>query len=713
MQISKTRNLLKLRLFVLVLLALSVLLIIFFPRPGGKSLDSHRSMYARGEYQLCIDEITKLLRSSPEWDEARELLIQVELTAGQPVAALKSLMYWLESGQESLYDRPIMNMLIAAEPDVLDQGRALLEARLAEQPELDALRKFLIELEIAARRPDKVMPHLIFLAEQGAQNWGLDQRAAQLCAADNASLSMLDQVLEINPGLTWAREMKLMIALELGDYQLSLSLFKELHALSSPAQDLVTKTWFLAIEQDLIHGLDFALFVDDQNLVQEVLKRVEIARPDQLKETLPGLLELLPHDPQLLAAKAFASQDPRKGLDIILDLENSGYQPQSPSYADKKILLLKALDQIKPGYLRHIPPEQLINLALDWREDHPDRGKVIADWLDANTSGLAAELDMLRQVLAFRGSPPQLIFSGKTSFGTFIPALDFSPDSSWLFSYFSASATQGQLVNLATHEEGVVFLLSVDTPSPVAVHTGWSWSPGGKLAVVGSRNREYYIFLSDPNYPYPCTEIPLTLPDADSTIAVLGWLDASTLVLESRNLRGSRIAEFNITTGEYLWQKPRPGQPVFTADGRMAWIGQEEGTLFLDLEGKVTSYKIGFDAEILDWYPDNSKLLLQGPSGACTLDLESGSLLNTELPPLYIPGNWTADGIIWGIFPFPKPSQGFNCCCALVTLNPETGALQYAGVTIPSRAQSVSYCAQGNLLALANEFGDILVYQIP
>lgn len=685
-------TLFRVRLAVIAMLTAICIVLMFLPWQSGYGLDKYHAIFARGEYEVSIDELTKLLLRYPDWHDARALLLQSALAAGDPLTALENLLYLMEADRASQYEANVLSWL-AANEDAQEQSRVYLMDKLKTQPQRNSVRILLVQLETQTKNPDSALTHLIELGLRGAASRTLEKKVAKMCS-DRAPLERLNQVfLETqNP---WAREMMLLIALEQHDFVLAKEILRQFMGKNGPPGDLALQTWFLALREDLVRALDLAVLLGENEWIQRVLLSAENISAFQLKQILPGMLDIMPEEPRLLALEAFIASDPRVSLSLLKELEASGYIPEDQDYyGSRKLALLQDLGDFNPAYLDNIPDVLILNMALEQR-GNPALASVLADWLEQKSPGMGRDVALLRQIIASE-TEPALVWSGLDFPQYFSPGLSFSSDGRMLL----ASDPSYNSVVVVNLDSGVRMGFPAETSE-------WHWQSENTVVTLGRGSRSPKISQLDSSQT---TSLTIDLPDKNSIVYTLGRLDNDTLLLESTWQTMSRIGKLNIETGHCTWLEPRKGQPMLTSGKKVAWIWPEDGKLFIDMGDGAKSYAVD-QAEPLEWYDNDRKLLLNSQGDTYSLDLESGNLYPTPLPPLYSPGNWASETRTWGFFPFSKSKSSSLVYYSLFITDIETGLQEYAGLTI--QAASISYCAQGNLVAITNDSGKIFVYEIP
>ncbi|GEM_PF-3400302 len=708
----------KLRIGAIALLLAAMAALLIYPWNTMDVLDRCQDLYERGEYETCGRVLAGKLRRDPDWHEGRELLVKAQLAANDPLAALPNFLYLLEAGSIGDMGAPIISQLLESDRDVQNQARLLLEERLAAQPELVKTREFLLQFELAANNLPGVLKQLSTLSLKGLSFRELEGQVARKYNDYSAWAEHMDQLQADNPHWSWPGEMKLLFALEHGDLELAVNELDELLAAGSRPQDLVARTFQLALERDLGTALIVAVKADQPFLVQDVFAQAEKLEPAELSSLLPQLLALLPDEPRLQALSAFYLLPPRQGLDLLLDLEDKGYVPPDPDkYLEKKILLLRQVHIFDFKYLkfldeRYLPPASLIDLAIECRQSNPSGLRELADYIDAHLLGFSRDTTILRDIAAFSGPTPKIIWQGPGNLSQPRPfTLSLSPNGKWLICSYSY---QTIFVNLATGEETIF-----DT-----VAGQWRWSPDSSKAAAITATTLNTMVL---NFTDTSSKIQgpseFRLPDG---YFILGWLDNRTLAIKEEDIK-TRVANLDTTNGKLQWlTEKRAGWPTLNQAGELVWIVPEGGNLLIDTgKSKKTYHIYGEEADFehlslsppLDWFPGNRKILFDSafsPIYGHILNLDTGSYVHINLPWTYSPGNWADAQSIWEFYSFPELGSNYS---PLVKTNLGTGKNEFTGIIIKQEFSGVAtadilYCSAGKVIAVASNDGT-QVYEMP
>ena len=150
--------------------------------------------------------------------------------------------------------------------------------------------------------------------------------------------------------------MKLLFALEHEDIELAGKALAEIEDISIIPEDITAKTYDLGLNRGLAVALDLALKAHNSSWVEEVLAKLELMEADEIKSQLPALVTLLPEEPRLLVLSAFYLLPPSQGLDLLVELENNGYEPEGDYYVyvSGKLDLLSQVKDFDPKYMRFV-----------------------------------------------------------------------------------------------------------------------------------------------------------------------------------------------------------------------------------------------------------------------------------------------------------------------------------------------------------------------
>lgn len=667
-----------------------VILIFLLPSTGAADLDRIQTLYDRGQFEACDSQLTKTLQRKPDWHEARELHIQVQLAMDKLVPALDNILFFRRSGQESRFEWRVLDRLLS-DKESLPGARGLLEESLAQAPDTWA-RVILARVEIAAARPDLALAQLAELYKLGARNLDLEAQTIRLIAPGQPEV--LNQFSGDSALTGWLSEIQLHIAIQSEDFALAREIYVEKRP---PAGHIARQFWELALTQGLVPALELALEVDNKDWVSNILDLVETT---DVSEEYPKLLELMPDEPRLLVMQAFDMDNRQEALALLLELEGQGFVPKNPGqYGYQKYnLLLRPQGYYDKKYLNHVPINYVFDDALLWRKANPKHALALADWLAANGgSNIQASVTMLKEIINSKANP-QLVWSGE---GHLLNSLSLSPDGRWLI----IGGSGCKFVNLATGKE---FELPVNP-------TNWNWSPNGKQVAALDTFRDQVLIFSpgDAGVPEPKI-ITLALGPGSN---VLGWLDNSTVAVKVpaytqswHVLRIDVTGQKNIEIIEDI-----QGWPLLNHDNAITWIRFIDlinGTRVEIQQGTTTRSAI-IDNQALsmpmEWLPGNRTLLLESADGSLIfLDTDADKWTDAGMQAYnYQPGNWLDADTIWRPYYFPGQYA------AVVSANLNTGSRQYSGIVRFTEGGQLDYIAtRGNLIALAHQ-RQVVVYRIP
>lgn len=696
----------------LILLA-AILGLVLIPWEGQGDLSKYQAMYARGEYAVCGSELARVVERNPDWHEARELLLQVQLATGQE-GPVENLMYLLEAEYATPLESLVLNRLAASDPDTLAEGRLRLEEMLKANPDLIKTRAFLIRLETATNNPANALTHLIQLAGRNQSSSDLEMNLAAICEDTRYYYDVLDQVLAADPDFNWARRMKIVIAMTNGDYDYCIAQVKQILDMGgTPPEDLTSfLEWMLLNEKDFIGALDFAMLMGREDWVQELLNRAETTTYPGIAQQIPELMAMLPDEPRLQALRVFNTHPPKEALRLLLELEESGYVPMDRLYyAENKLLLLKEARIFGPKYLKFLDdfPEEILDLAIQFRESSPEGLAAVIKELERDYPDSQEALNQLRAIASYSGDAPELVWSSSIKWAE---DLALSPNGKWLA---ITVASKSVFVNLDTGSDWYFTPQAGD----------WAWSPDsqhvvGRIANVEDYQLLYVSVVRDIVQSHDTLLPEKTWPEP----RVLGWLDDACLAITSQGDGGkSRVAEYNTESGEYRWLgEAREGWPILTSARSLAWVMIEAQKIAIETEDGEEQYPIEISSTAiespLEWLPGDRKLMFSSrvaqpssglePGFAYILDRDSGNFQRYDLPMAYCPGNWADTENLWGVVSFAALGLDYN---AVVRENLIANTRQYAGATFFGDPQTL-LSSQGKLLAVSSADG-IRVYKMP
>lgn len=672
------------RIAVIILLLISVLAFILIPRPGDYDIEKYQELYRRGEYRSCATALGKVLRRTPDWHAARELQIRAYLDAGMPLEAFKSMLSQREMKTSSPLETAVMSSLAKGSSGDIAKACALLADKTGKSYALN----YLIQLEIASDKPVDALLHFIELTRQGSYSEDLAKKVAAACTAEH--FNILDNV---PPGL--GQHLKFLIALNSRDYELVLSLVKQ--DLDSGKSDnietLAPLLFELASRQGLVPALELARDLQREDWIDIIVSRASTA-------DLPSLLEVIPDEPRLLIPKAINEEDPRDGLAILMDLEESGYIPSDArQYGTQKWKwLIQRGGMYDPQYFKFVPVGLIVDEIFLLAKNNPSLSLTLLEWAEPLIT--AHEANMLQNIITYKGPSLKEVWTGEA-------ATDFSisPDGKWLL---SSSPEEMLFVDLATGTE---------YPALPIGFMAWTWSPDSKKAAAleSAANMDVlYLYNPAPQEDILKPQV-VSLPAGLANSDILGWTDNSTLILRNysgQNKTTFKMVEINAETGSKIRESSlREGHWLtMTSAAKPTWIHLTETsgdiTLMVESNGQTDIFDLSDYYQPLEWIFNDSKLLLH-QSDSLILDIKTGQTSSILLPWSYRPGNWADSKSVWGFYEYWNFDTNWK---PIVQLNLETGRLHYMGELV--YAEKLAYSAQGKYLAISNEFG-IKLYEIP
>lgn len=460
----------KLRIPGITLVLAIIVFLLVKPIDNADALNRCQDLYQRGEYTACSRVLTKRLARNPDWIEGRELIVQAQLADQDFLAALPHHLYLLETGQTGI-DLFLLRGLAQLDQDSQQEARELMEGILDAKPALDNSREFAFRFELEAENIPGGMNHLYILYTSAASSRELESMAASSCNDYTQWEQFLDALLEKSPRLSWPQEMKLLYALEHEDIDLAGKILAETEDLRPVSEDLVADIVAFALERNLAVALDAAAKSGQDNLLDTVLRQVEMLTPSQLKSQLPPLLSLLPEEPRLQILNAFYLLPPSHGLDLLLGLDGKGYVPENPQEFFKIITCMLHQVENLPGE----PPwtSTLDDIVMTYILNNHHVLLRLADYVEAFYS--ESDASMLRAI-ANHGKPvPKVIWQRPKVYPT---GLRLSPDGKWLICNFKLSTgSEIVIVNLDTGKETTI-------KSPYHIGS-WYWSPDSSRAAAG------------------------------------------------------------------------------------------------------------------------------------------------------------------------------------------------------------------------------------
>ncbi|HQE24351.1 MAG TPA: hypothetical protein PLM20_10680 [Syntrophomonadaceae bacterium] len=690
----------------LLLIIVAVAAVLLIPRKSGDTLARCQELYDKRDYAACSRILTKELAKSPDWHEGRKLLVKAQFADNDLLGALSNYLYLSEAGDRSM-KRTILDKLAAAEKDIQRQARELIGKKLSENADLDTTREFAAEFELAVENLPGALSHLQILSSRGKPSRELESRAARLCSSYAQWEKLLNELKD--PPLSWVQGMKLLFALEHEDIELAGKALAEIEDISIIPEDITAKTYDLGLNRGLAVALDLALKAHNSSWVEEVLAKLELMEADEIKSQLPALLTLLPEEPRLLVLSAFYLLPPSQGLDLLVELENNGYEPEGDYYVyvSGKLDLLSQVKDFDPKYMRFVfdaPVETAWdNLVMTYMKSNPKGLLALADFVEEH--GRKADAEMMRTVANYSSPLPKVIWQRP---GVDPSNLRLSPDGKWLIcTFISESSSEILVVNLRTGEE-----TSFDTSYDFVSHY-WHWSRDSKqtaASVLQGQDSVALIISTAGGKVQRPRELPVP---ADSEI--LGWMDNTNLALKVYG-RGEelytqfKVAKVNSETGKEQWLSEfRDDLPTINHAGELVWMTNEENGIGFNWGNKKKAFATDFhDPELWDWFPDNKKVIISDNGAVNILDLDTGKYSYRLMLDIVSPGGWADNSSIWHPYYFTFMGRS----SPLVKSNLLTGKSVYSGIILPFGTPYV--CCAGNIVAAAcaGDFG-IQVYQMP
>lgn len=268
-----------------------------------QDLERYTDMYQRGHYQAVRDGLRRKLEQNPTWHQARKLLTEVELAAGQPVAAVEQLVLLIEAGQ-------------------VDEE--------FEQQFVRALRKNLPGPETAGN-----------------------------------CLALLLPALDDHPHWSWLHLVGLHLAVKAETTETLASLLLGLDSETvNQYGSLVSQAWNqLLSNSDLLDCMAMAEFAD-ANWDNRLSYRFQVFHHFDLQQQLPSLQPLYPENALLaMALVMYTDTD----LDWLLEWERQyAVEDEFASwYSSNKTDLLLQAPEITPDHLANILPQDLLTITIN------------------------------------------------------------------------------------------------------------------------------------------------------------------------------------------------------------------------------------------------------------------------------------------------------------------------------------------------------------
>jgi len=327
---------------------------VFLLLPGSGSMERYEDMYQRGHYAQVSRGLQKELRRTPQWHEARLLLIEAELKQNRLESAVRHVLVLEGEKGFSRAVRQIIKWLEINEPsqDVAASVLNLLQQRLQEKNADTLLYELL--LHMARYQDPSLIPEALRLA--------------------------------LSAPIEFSEELE--------------NLFYTSMARIHSQGDIAT-LWDLAVEYDSMFHAEAHMGM--RAYVVMMLSAEEVAL---LWQQHPG--------EALLAIRHAFMSEPTAGLELVREWEGTYTVDESSAslYANMKLAILAGVEHLEPGDFACLDSDRLMDLALSCTY-LPAKCQFILDYLEEQNydaeeiqtargalSGLRPDLSLDRNVFS-------------------------------------------------------------------------------------------------------------------------------------------------------------------------------------------------------------------------------------------------------------------------------------------------------------------------
>lgn len=666
---------------ILVLAAAVAIFLLLQP----KGLQIYENLLANKKYDQARTGLVDELRSSPNWHEARSLLVQVELAAGQPLAALEqiTLLWEVQWDTKELEDSLLSQIL----PKDADTIISYLEKK-ASYPQGGGLAVAIALKTCSPELVGKTLPWLQVVQPESnlaSQAWAL----------------LVDE----DPMLAWQiagpvgyREK---LTRKLYDKDVLVALIPQLLAAdpSAPAQvlELARNLTRGGDGLELLLALEITGWIPDDIRNYSAIKFPLLLEAGGLEGTMFAYLDW--RDAKNYVDSVGAERSARDVLRLQIVYEKSGLVPQDKElYGGLKLLLLNATNpvMVEPSFFSDLKKPDLLDVAEKWTkmflfiEEPEDFQEPIINLLD-----------FLAKDKLYRNQASLL--------KTFLqPALP--PQPTYIF-YLEERLEQDQLCFWQVSPDGHHVLYSggesettywYDTAQkkhvgelPYLLLLGY-WDPQSNLVafLTGSTENKLLIYDSD-----TATKVA-EFPNVDSDI--IGWRDGQ-LYLVRRVKENYQVEALNPQSGKRQPVLTAPALPSLSPQGEIGYLVQKDGAVNIILGEKTMTFPLNLPGErggrqfdlLQDWLPGDKGAVLFSQGQYSLLTFADGQLhplpLNGLIPR---PRAWLDDYRLiclydtgWSVFPVVLLDIR-NMSCT------NTGLLYSEGWVL---GNTVSYFLNGNL----------------
>lgn len=337
-------------------LVLAALVIICLLPPRG--LKPYQDLLARQEFARARTALTKELAAKPHWHEARALLAEVELAAGQPLAALEHiLLLWEGDWDTEALEAKFLEHLPP------DEGETAL-AHLAGQPPSIKVARLALGIALKVGSSELIAEKLIPLSKLQREHLLVAQAWEHLKENDPVAAWQIADELDPSFKKTLLNELK---QVKFADF-----LAKLLAADPQAANRLINEAKELGGRE----GLELLLAMEDagwdpQSFASYPHVKFNLMLAAELDQVDARMLNHLSWDAikSRISLLIKEEENIRPCLDLLMAMEEAGFGPgDAQEYAGLKLELLElaAPTRLNTSFLAGIKKSELFSLAKVW-----------------------------------------------------------------------------------------------------------------------------------------------------------------------------------------------------------------------------------------------------------------------------------------------------------------------------------------------------------
>ncbi|MGI6364790.1 MAG: hypothetical protein ACOX2G_03445 [Bacillota bacterium] len=592
-------------------LVLAAVVLIFLLQPWG--LGPYQDLLEQQEFTRARTALTKELAKKPHWHAARALLAEVEIAAGQPLAALEQiLLLWEGDWDTKALEEKFLEHLPFGEAEP-----AL--ALLAEQPQSFNTARLALGIALKHGSSEQIANLLLPLSKLQPGHPLIAQAWTHLKESDPVAAWQIAD--ELNASFKGKLLAELKAHSKLEDF-----LLKLLAADPQAPSQLIN----LAKEWGGMEGLELLLAMEETGWTPQgdasyphvkfnLLLTVEL---DRIEETM---LNHISWDvvKTRLSFLVQEEADPRACLHLLMVMEDKGFIPGDEAlYAKLKLDLLKlaAPRRATPSFFAGIDKSELLALAIEWIEYSAWDGE---EFPPETTATL---LDYLGQDGKFRDQV------------AFLKIISQPPPE---------PAPERIFINEQRRDQGQLEFWEVSPCGRHVLYCGWGipttywfdldknehvaelsqshygvWDPsGGKVALIPREGDTLYVY--DTDSAAKIAEFPW------SQATILGWQDGNLLLANSHG-NGYQVEALDPTAGERTPMLTAPVLPSLSQQGKLGYLIQTGSSVQIVLDGEEMIFSGSWSNRawrLHGWLPRDKGIVLAQEGEYAILSFADGAFL--------------------------------------------------------------------------------------